>query len=196
MIPTALLPLLERLRDSPRDDVLRRVLADALMAEGDVRGDFIALTLRAHEGTLAAVHKKKLAKLFKRHRTAWLGALANVAVTGSSTGPVADRVFGSGEDDWEIWEKGFPVRLAARLHGTTLHAPEWATVRELILLPADQPPLELAHPCTRQLTHVRLFAPAPDDSTRGWRAQLRAYLAQLGREALLDSPTEWLPVQR
>jgi uncharacterized protein (TIGR02996 family) len=175
------LELLQRLGQDPTDEQTRRVLADVLLEAGDPRGEFLAL---AQKRTQSATVKKRLAKLFKRHRAEWLGPLASVVVH---------------ELEREVWEFGFPVRLACRLTGSTVGAHEWLTVREVVVVAPDsegEAPLELHALSTPNLRAVSPF-PAKWSSREGlveaprWAGFLRAWLTAAGRGALLDAASEW-----
>lgn len=175
--------------------------ADALLSVGDVRGEFMALSLKKHDqrGSLSALSQKKLIKLFKRLRTDWLGALAPVV----SWERLHDHREGGGPtfridvpcdgyepamQNAEIWEHSFPVRLVCRLTGSSTGAREWLTVREVHLAPAENAmPTELTHAVTRHLRRVHLT----DSGGSQWPEQIREYLRSIGREALLDTPSEW-----
>lgn len=80
--------VLEALGAHPDDDALRGVVADALLEAGDARGEFISLVRRQ---PLPATARKRAAKLFARHRAAWLGPVADVALTGSLGGRTSLR---------------------------------------------------------------------------------------------------------
>ncbi len=208
------------LERGPRTLELDRVVADALLGAGDARGEFVALTLKRHDhaGAMSSLTRKKLTRLFRRLRVEWLGPLAPGVVSDGRYPPVyshrarheggppererEDLPFdGYDPDDpqLEIWERGFPVRLGCRLTGTTAGAAEWLTVRELHLVHADGSlPTELAHPSTRHLRRVvaSVFVAsraevASDQQGSAWPGHLRAYLRSIGREVLLDTPSEW-----
>jgi len=61
---------------NPDDDGPREVLADLLTQKGDPRGEFIALQMARHRGTLDAAGKKREKELLKRHKKEWLGPIA------------------------------------------------------------------------------------------------------------------------
>lgn len=171
---------LEKLAERPADDDLRRVVADALSAEGDERGEYMTLSLKRVTSGLSATHLKRLTKLFERNREAWLGPLAKV------------RTEPGRHDGWllslERWEHGVPVRLAARLDGSTAGAKEWWTIRELWLAPSSSFPTELEHPVTKHLRSVSAFGEAEGFE---WSAMLEEYLRGIGREQLLHARTQW-----
>jgi uncharacterized protein (TIGR02996 family) len=176
-----LLELLQRVARDPDDEDARRVLADVLMDAGDPRGEFIALSMKR---TQSATLKKKLNKLFKRHRLEWLGPVASVVV------PDVER---------DVWECGFPVRLACSLNGSTVGAKEWLTVREVVLVAPEEEgaaPLELRAETTPNLRAISLF-PARWSSREGlvqaprWLSFARSWLTLIGRGELLEVPSEW-----
>src|SRR3954470_1660051 len=101
--------LYQSVYENPHDDRLRRVLADALLEHGDVRGELIALQYETH-----ALARKRADKLIARHRARFLGPLGAVVVPGS-----------------DAWEHGFLVACTARLDGFTVACPQWATVRSI-----------------------------------------------------------------
>lgn len=174
---------LEALAQNPNDDDLRRVVADALSAEGDVRGEYMTLSLKRATSRLSATHVKRLTKLFERHRGAWLGPLETVLTTVG------------GHDGWarslERWEHGVPVRLAARLSGSTMGAKEWWTVRELWLAPSSSFPTELEHPVTKHLRAVFPFGALEGSDELDWSILLEEYLRSIGRAPLFRAGTEW-----
>lgn len=196
----------EALLRGPRTVELDRLAADQLLTAGDVRGEFMALTLKRLDrgGAVSSTERKKLTKLYKRLRLDWLGALAPVVRStgrfppvdtwesrhGGPPGPEREDVpfdgYDSNDPNFEIWERGFPVRLTCQLRGSTIGAHEWLTVRELFLAPPQDEgvhPLELGDPVTRHLRVVR--------TEDAWTPWLREYLRRIGREALLDEPSEW-----
>jgi uncharacterized protein (TIGR02996 family) len=64
--------LLAQIRKSPHDDQLRLVYADALLARGDERGEYIALAIKAHadHGKLPPAWYEPMRAL-ERHHSAW-----------------------------------------------------------------------------------------------------------------------------
>lgn len=186
--------VLEALGARPDDDALRGVVADALLEAGDARGEFISLVRRQ---PLPATARKRAAKLFARHRAAWLGPVADVALTGGlggrSTPRMAPQPFDGPDDEHpELWDRGFPVRLQATLSGTTCSAPAWLTVREVVLFPAPRLPLELEPSTTPNLRAVHVLAQrwrqARDE---GYADEVRAFLRTVGREQALVATSEW-----
>lgn len=103
----------------PFDLGRRRVLADALIEEGDVRGELIALQLIAASGSQTAAQRTRQSELLKQFGRVWLG-------------PLDDVIQQSGLR----YERGFPVaavvgpKTEARLV-EVIGLPEWATFEEL-----------------------------------------------------------------
>lgn len=97
----------------PADDAARAVLADALLAIGDPRGELIAAQLQP-----AADSGRRAMRLIQQHGLTWLGALRDVVV------PVA-------------YERGFVAScvVVAEVAAHLAH-PEWATVHTIELPPA------------------------------------------------------------
>ncbi len=108
--------LFARVYARPEDDEARQVLADHLLEEGDPRGEFIALQLRRLKGPLPPTGMKRERRLLEEHEARWLGPIARLVI-GHPT----------------RWERGFLEACGAPLDGSTVGAPEWGTVRELIL---------------------------------------------------------------
>lgn len=177
---TSLAHWLEKLAERPADDDLRRVVADALSAEGDERGEYMTLSLKRATSGLSATHLKRLTKLFERNRGAWLGPLEKVLTDLGR------------HDGWmvslERWEHGVPVRLAGRLDGSTAGAKEWWTIRELWLAPSSSFPTELEHPVTKHLRSVSAFGEAEGFE---WSVMLAEYVRSIGRADLLHGRTQW-----
>ncbi len=101
----------------PDDDAPRLVLADALLEQGDPRGEFIASQLRATR-TAAELAREKA--LLKKHEKAWLGPVAETTIAPS-----------------RVWRRGFLDECYFKSNGrfdspSTGH-PAWATVRTLKL---------------------------------------------------------------
>lgn len=110
------LALLSLVHATPDDDAPRHVLADALLAENDPRGHYLALAL-------AGESEEERRSLERRHGVEWLGPLATIT-------SLEHVRFG----------RGFPSSLA--VHIDTSHDPEevelaseWATIEELTFLP-------------------------------------------------------------
>lgn len=111
--------LLEQVRQSPDDDELRLVLADALDAAGDPRGELIVLQIRRAQGESNAKTWARERQLLKAHMKTWLGAIAPVV-------KLKDAVF----------ERGFLEKctaVARRQVDAKVHFQheEWATVRSI-----------------------------------------------------------------
>lgn len=106
-VPRAIDPLLQAVFDNPKDDHLREVVADALMEQGDPRGEFISLQLAVARGTFK--HMDRASALERRFGRDWAGI-----------SPISRVRFG----------RGFPWLVEAP---TANDQPEWATVAVLIL---------------------------------------------------------------
>lgn len=112
--PSNLEPLWQRVREAPKDEAARWVLADALQERKDPRGEFIALQLaRARDGAKPTARERELQKLW---RADWLGPVHGVLVS-----------------DVEF-ERGFPV--SGRFVNTGVPEagsqwPQWATFERL-----------------------------------------------------------------
>lgn len=183
MMPTPLSRWLEALAKDPNDDDLRRVVADALSAEGDVRGEYMTLFLKQASSGLSSTHLKRLTKLFEQNHRAWLGPLEKVRFSRA-------RELGCFED-LERWEHGVPVRLCAMLNGSTKGDAEWWTIRELWLVPSVSFPTELEHSVTKHLRAVFPLGWLEGGSERAWAALLEDYLRSIGRAQLFRAPSEW-----
>lgn len=117
-------PLLEAaLRRDPHDEHTWTVLGDLLAAEGDARGELIALEQRAagcDRPFEKAVLEHRAAELFEREHRAWLGPLADAGL--------------------EItWMRGFATEVViGHRHGTTLakllELPTAALLRKLVFV--------------------------------------------------------------
>jgi hypothetical protein len=108
---------------SPDDDELRRVVGDRLLELDDPRGEFIALSFSAIDGTISAAGKKRMTSLFNRNAGNWSGAVA----------PIGTR-------DGMRFEKGFlaevsldksTIGLKREMWDDALESPYWATVVQL-----------------------------------------------------------------
>jgi hypothetical protein len=126
----------------PGDLAHRAVLADALQAAGDPRGELIALQLADNPDTET---KKRIAALIAAHADAWTGPIPNVAKH-------ARR-----------FERGFLVALRCTAIGGELRAvynrPEWVTLEDLYI---DGAGCELAPLVRRMPLLRRLATPHPD----------------------------------
>jgi uncharacterized protein (TIGR02996 family) len=105
---------------APDDDAPRHVLADFLSERGDPRGEFIALQLARHGGTLDAAGKKREKELLKRHKKQWLGPIAPLIQPHNMR-----------------FERGFLVTCQlepnAELEKTLGKHPAWSTIREFLV---------------------------------------------------------------
>jgi len=101
------------------DDEPRHILADALQAEDDPRGELMMLQLMPADSDSAPARRERIRELVKRWRGPWLGQLDNIA-RGAS------------------WDRGFLTRLELREHdhdGWTYpgsYDRELSTVQEVI----------------------------------------------------------------
>lgn len=75
-VPAAIDDLLAECLANPDDDAPRLVYADALLEQGDPRGEFIQLQLRPEP--LPEADAKRVASLQRKHEKAWLGDIARV----------------------------------------------------------------------------------------------------------------------
>ncbi len=188
MTPAWAVPYFEALSRSFEDVATRRVMADLYLEANDQRGDFISMILK---GSPSATIEKRLTKLFKRHRSEWLGPLEEVIEPRAPDDSQWPRFDGSSPNQTEVWDRGFPARIACFLEGSTTGAPEWATIREIELMPSishDVLPLELSHPMTANVRRIELVSRRGDAI---WVERVREYLRNLGRGALLNAPTLW-----
>ena len=157
--------LYQNVYENPGDDRRRLVLADALLEQGDVRGELISLQFATH-----AVARKRAKKLIERHRAHFLGPLNDVVLHGSDT-----------------WERGFLVGCIARLSGSTVDCPAWATVRHLgVMSGGALEPSELSSRWMRSLKSLELHS----DREGYWVRQhelrlLRGRVVKLVRDASL-----------
>jgi uncharacterized protein (TIGR02996 family) len=115
--------LLARIRASPDDDDLRRVLADWLLERGDVRGELIQIQLEKHAGRGNDKTQKRILRrereLLRGDRSAFLDGLNDDAIVVRATETVFERGF-LAECACDAWS--FP---------TVAEHPAWATVRAL-----------------------------------------------------------------
>lgn len=99
---------------APGDDALRALLADALVAAGDPRGEFMSMQLLRGDAAPSKAEKK----LEAEWRDAWLGRLAPCFRKGV------------------VFRRGFPAEGAYEKSGDPSW-PEWATFEALDLMPAS-----------------------------------------------------------
>lgn len=99
---------------APEDDALRALLADALVAAGDPRGEFISMQLLRGDAAPSKAEKK----LEAEWRDAWLGRLAPCFRKGV------------------VFRRGFPAEGGYEKGGDPSW-PEWATFETLDLMPAS-----------------------------------------------------------
>jgi uncharacterized protein (TIGR02996 family) len=140
--------LFAQVYEHPDDDEIRLVLADALLAAGDPRGELIQLHYHPE-----ADHERQVMQLLQRHGLTWLGALRDAVL------PVR-------------YERGFLASCVAVEPAGVVGAPEWATVRTVEL---DTDAQEfLFHPVMRSLR--RLLDVSPELVQRIDRSPLAAQL--------------------
>lgn len=104
--------LLAQIAAHPRERDHRQVYADLLQQRGDVHGEFIALQLRAEQGSLGPAGHERIAALLDAHARTWLGNFAEVldleqlefragfAVRGVLVGLDGARVISPREAQW------------------------------------------------------------------------------------------------
>lgn len=155
-------PLFRAVYDDLADDSRKLVLADALQAAGDPRGDFITFQLRD-----SVVTRRRSAKLLARHRDAFLGSLSTVVVNPTKAKTVDER-----------WEKGFLTECTVRLSGEAVDCLEWATVQTLHVFESPGSPAELASPHFTSLRAVFLYG------SDQFAAAARTLLASIGDRTL------------
>jgi uncharacterized protein (TIGR02996 family) len=135
--------LLEAIYAAPDDDGPRRVYADWLLSQGDVRGELIMLQCERRE-------PRRAAALLAAHKKEWLGPLAPVVVLQTAK-----------------FERGFPSEV--ELHFSALRQlspvtghPAWNTLRKLIISSeAVVAPLALLlHPAMKHVYELRGLQPA------------------------------------
>ncbi len=130
---------------APGDDARKQVLADVLLERGDARGEFISLQL-AH-----AAPKRQQA-LLKKHRTTWLGGLADIVELNDKR-------------DALLFEKGFVSELSVRHHVRrgqfmlAADAREWATVRRVF---------HGLHAFSHAMASLEHAGLVPLDAVKGW----------------------------
>lgn len=108
---------------APRDDAPRLVLADALLEQGEARGELLSLQLRA---TKTPAEEKRERALLKAHAKKWL------------------EPFGSSLGAEVTWRRGFPVEGLVKFRnaadaGKYGGLTEWATFEVLTWSPPRSP---------------------------------------------------------
>jgi len=106
---------------NPGDLEARMVLADALQAAGDPRGELIMLQIAIADGTASAGATRRVTTLLQNHADEWTGPLPAIE------GPRFERGF------LVACETGADNAAIAR----TLERPEWRTIEELSLRAND-----------------------------------------------------------
>jgi len=121
---TAIGELYRQVYEHPDDDAIRHVLADALIAAGDPRGELIQLQLQPDSD-----HELRAMRLLQRHGLTWLGELRHAVV------PIA-------------YERGFLAACRVTDPTDLCDRDEWSTVHTIELSCPDT--FEL-HPVMRSL---------------------------------------------
>jgi uncharacterized protein (TIGR02996 family) len=115
--------LYAQLAANPGDLEARAVLADALQAAGDPRGELITLQLAIADGVASAGAARRVAQLLSHHGDVWAGPLPGI------------------ERSSRRFERGFLVACETGAENAaiarTLERPEWRTIEELTLRAAD-----------------------------------------------------------
>lgn len=112
MTAPAIAELEARVFENPDDELVRQVVGDALLEQGDPRGEFIALQLAIARGGSTAEQRERALALEREHGERW------------STIRGAEQV---------EHRRGFPWLVRTR---APTPSPAWATVGELVLLGA------------------------------------------------------------
>jgi uncharacterized protein (TIGR02996 family) len=156
----------------PADLATRAVIADALQAVGDPRGEFITLQLAISAGTAPATAKRRAAKLLEANVEEWLRPFPNAVRDGCR------------------FERGVPVEIVSTAAGRSLEgaieSPAWSTVEELTI---DGRGAEI-HRLLARMPLLRAFATHDD------------VLAQLAKRGpfpsirSLGTPTTWFPIDK
>jgi hypothetical protein len=133
-------------RAKPGDLEVRAVLADALTAANDPRGEFITAQLAIASGRSTPQLVKRANELLGKHLTTWMGAV-----------PYSNKYN-------VTFERGFPVHVycstdAARLVQSA-DAPAWVTVEELEFSHYDE--LADISPLLAKLPLLRTLSAHPD----------------------------------
>lgn len=122
---------------APDDEAPRQVLADALMEQGDPRGEFIALQLQSPRSQRS---ERRMQKLLERHRTSFLRGLEPMVL----------------QPNPQSWERGFLTEASLLLEGLSFDVPDLATLRRVEVLSTPAVPTELASPHMRSLREVTI----------------------------------------
>lgn len=104
-----------RVFENPDDEFVRQVVGDALLEQGDPRGEFIALQLAIARGDSTVEQRERALALEREHGERW------------STVRGAEQV---------EHRRGFPWLVRTRKPAAS---PAWATVGELVLLGSEAP---------------------------------------------------------
>jgi len=121
--------LFAQVYEHPDDDEVRLVLADALLAASDPRGELIQLQFHPE-----ADHERRTMELLQRHGLTWLGALRDAVI------PIR-------------YERGFVAScVATAVDDDVVGAAEWATLRT-VELGCDNRAF-LLHPNMRSLRRI------------------------------------------
>jgi uncharacterized protein (TIGR02996 family) len=175
--------LLRGIYASPRDRALRAAYADALVEEGDPRGELIALQLaRAGSGAPPSEREREL---LQAHRDEWLGAL---------------RPFVSDED--LLFDAGFLLAclVTSDAVADAVGLEEWSTVEAIIARSCprvhrvDDPPAEIYPHWLALVRHPVLAGLRALGGIPTW---LLAELCDAGeRELALEAVSCVVPIQR
>ena len=130
-------PLFAAVFANPDDEGARQVLADALMEQGDPRGEFMSLQLQPRRTQRS---ERRMDKLLERHRAEFLRGLEPMVM------PMTPQV----------WERGFLTEGSLLLEGLHADVPDLATLRRVEVLSTPATPSELASPHMRSLREVTI----------------------------------------
>lgn len=143
----------------PGDLDARAVLADALQAAADPRGELIMLQMAIADGTASAGAERRVTQLLQNHADEWVGPLPAIERTGRR------------------FERGFLVACETNADNAaierTLDRPEWRTIEELSLRAPD---VELAPLIAKLPLLTQLCA---DDASLAKLAMLGRPVSQL-----------------
>lgn len=146
----------------PDDDAVRAILADALLAAGDPRGELIALQLASEASEAQHV---RIAELLRDHGRAWLGALRELArgarfERGFVTG-LELRAWTGGEARWQqlvedpllgTVEELIPGTMQGVHYGRLLTSPAMTALRRIEVF--DTAVIEALEVTAARLVHV------------------------------------------